>query len=171
MATFRSTPTSTLNVQPRIAGDMALLRGVAKHLLESLAHDPKAIDRAFLERHTHGFDAYRSAVESTTWPEIEHRSGVPEAKVREMGEVYRKSRAAIIAWCLGVTQQEHAVDTIREIVNVLLLRGNIGRGLITSILSDDAARGMIFGRGNLFEQTGQALGRPTTAKSGTTNDW
>jgi len=127
MATFRSTPTSTLNVQPRIAGDMALLRGVAKHLLESLARDPKAIDRAFLDRHTDGFDAYRSAVEATTWPEIEHRSGVPEAKIREMGEVYRKSRAAIIAWCLGVTQQEHAVDTIREIVNVLLLRGNIGR--------------------------------------------
>jgi molybdopterin-dependent oxidoreductase alpha subunit len=127
MATFRTTRTGTLNVQPRIAGDMALMRGVAKHLLESLAIDPKAIDRAFIERHTAGFEAYRSLVEATPWAEIELESGVPEARIREMGEVYRTSRSAIISWCLGVTQQEHAVDTIREIVDVLLLRGNIGR--------------------------------------------
>jgi molybdopterin-dependent oxidoreductase alpha subunit len=127
MATFRSTSTSTLNVQPRIAGDMALMRGVAKHLFESLATDPKAIDRHFIERYTAGFDAYRALVEKTPWAEIELQSGVPEAKIREVGEVYRKSRSAIISWCLGVTQQEHAGDTIREIVNVLLLRGNIGR--------------------------------------------
>src|SRR5882724_9012387 len=127
MATFRSTPTSTLNVQPRIAGDMALMRGVAKHLFESLATDAKAIDRHFIEHYTAGFDAYRALVEKTPWAEIELQSGVPEAKIRELGEVYRKSRSAIISWCLGVTQQEHAGDTIREIANVLLLRGNIGR--------------------------------------------
>ena len=127
MATFRSTPTSTLNVQPRIAGDMALLRGVAKHLFESLATDPKAIDHKFIERYTAGFEAYRARVEATSWAEIELQSGMREATIREIGEVYRKSRSAIISWCLGVTQQEHAGDTIREIVNVLLLRGNIGR--------------------------------------------
>jgi molybdopterin-dependent oxidoreductase alpha subunit len=127
MAMFRSTPTSTLNVQPRIAGDMALMRGVAKHLFESLATDPKAIDHKFIERHTAGFDAYRARVEATSWAEIELQSGMPEAKIREIGEVYRTSQSAIISWCLGVTQQEHAADTIREIVNVLLLRGNIGR--------------------------------------------
>ncbi len=127
MATFQSTRTSTLNIQPRIAGDMALMRGVAKHLLECERSDPKAIDRPFLARHTAGFEDYRSVVEATKWEEIEQQSGVPEPKVREMAEVYRNSRSAIIAWCLGVTQQEHAGDTIREIVNVLLLRGNIGR--------------------------------------------
>ena len=127
MATFQSTRTSTLNVQPRIAGDMALMRGVAKHLFEAETADPKAIDRSFIERYTSGFDAYRSVVEATPWAEIERQSGVPEAKVRELAEVYRKSRSAIIAWCLGITQQEHAADTIREIVSVLLLRGNIGR--------------------------------------------
>ena len=127
MATFQSTPTSTLNVQPRIAGDMALMRGVAKYLFESLATDPKAIDRHFIEGYTAGFGAYRALVEKTPWAEVALQSGVPEAKIRELAEVYRKSRSAIISWCLGVTQQEHAVDTIREIVNVLLLRGNIGR--------------------------------------------
>jgi molybdopterin-dependent oxidoreductase alpha subunit len=127
MATFQSTRTSTLNVQPRIAGDLALMRGVSKHLFEAQKTDPKAIDREFIERYTAGFDAYRTLVEATPWSEIERQSGLTEANIREMGEVYRKSRSAIISWCLGVTQQEHAGDTIREIVNVLLLRGNIGR--------------------------------------------
>jgi molybdopterin-dependent oxidoreductase alpha subunit len=127
MATFQSTRTGTLDVQPRIAGDMALMRGIAKHLFEALATDPKAIDHKFIERYTAGFEAYRTLVEKTPWAEIELQSGVPQTRIREIGEVYRKSRSAIISWCLGVTQQEHAVDTIREIVSVLLLRGNIGR--------------------------------------------
>ncbi len=127
MATFQATRISTLNIQPRIAGDMALLRGVAKHLFESLATDPKAIDHEFIERYTSGFEEYRATVEATSWSEIERQSAVPLAQIRELGEVYRKSRSAIIAWCLGVTQQERGVDTIREIMNVLLMRGNIGR--------------------------------------------
>jgi molybdopterin-dependent oxidoreductase alpha subunit len=127
MAAFWSTRTSTLNIQPRIAGDMALLRGVAKHLLEAAGTDPTAIDRHFIGRYTAGFEAYRAAVDAVGWEELEKQSGVPVDRIRELGEVYRKSRSAIISWCLGVSQQEHAVDTVREIVNVLLLRGNIGR--------------------------------------------
>ena len=73
---FQSTRTSTLNVQPRIAGDLALLRGVAKAVLEASRTDPKAIDREFIERHTHGFEDYRALVEATSWAEIEHQSGV-----------------------------------------------------------------------------------------------
>jgi molybdopterin-dependent oxidoreductase alpha subunit len=127
MALFRSTRVGTMNVQPRIAGDLALMRGVAKHLLEAAATDPEAIDRGFIDRFTSGFESYRELVAATAWPEIELQSGVLEEQIRKLGELYRQSRSAIIAWCLGVTQQEHAVDTVREIMNVLLLRGNIGR--------------------------------------------
>jgi len=127
MAALWSTKTSTLNIQPRIAGDMALLRGVAKHLFETAKTDPTAIDRIFIERYTAGFAEYRAVVEAISWQDLELQSGLPVQQIRELGEVYRKSRSAIISWCLGVTQHEHAVDTIREIVNVLLLRGNLGR--------------------------------------------
>ena len=127
MATFQSTNTSTMNVQPRIAGDLALMRGVAKHLIEASKTDPKVLDHLFIERYTSGFEEYKAQVEATSWDEIELQSGLSTATIREVGEVYRKSQSAIIAWCLGVTQQEHAGDTIREIVNVLLMRGNIGR--------------------------------------------
>ena len=127
MMLFHATKIGTLNIQPRIAGDMALLRGVAKHLFEITKDYPKAIDWKFIERYTAGFDAYAELVKATSWDDIELQSGVALSKVRELGEIYRKSRSAIISWCLCVTQQEHAVDTVREIVNVLLMRGNLGR--------------------------------------------
>lgn len=127
MATLHATETSTLNVQPRTAGDMALLRGVAKAVLEAAETDPKAIDREFLARHTTGFDAYREACAAIPWDEVEHQSGVDEATIRRLARIYLESDRTIIAWCLGITQQEHGVDTIREIVNLLLLRGNVGR--------------------------------------------
>lgn len=127
MMTMRSTPTSSMNVQPRIGGDLALVRGMAKALFEAAHHDPAALDQAFLERFTDGVDRYRQVCEATPWDEIVRQSGVSEARIRELSDLYRASRASIFAWCLGVTQQRHGVDTIRELVNLLLLRGNIGR--------------------------------------------
>ncbi|MGE3663693.1 MAG: FdhF/YdeP family oxidoreductase [Pseudonocardia sp.] len=127
MATFRATPTSTLNLQPRIGGDMALLRGMAKVLLEWAETDPLAVDKEFLDHFTAGFDAYRALCEGTSWAEIERQSGLSRADVERATRIYREADRCIISWCLGLTQHEHGVDAIREIVNVLLLRGNIGR--------------------------------------------
>jgi molybdopterin-dependent oxidoreductase alpha subunit len=127
MARFHATETSTLNIQPRIGGDAALVRGVAKALFEMAPDDPGAIDQEFLDRFTEGVDEYRATCESTGWQEIELQSGVSEAQIRDAAQVYRNAEASIIAWCLGISQQEHGVDTVREIVNLLLLRGNIGR--------------------------------------------
>ena len=127
MGTFHATKTGTMDVQPRIGGDLALLRGVAKVVLERAETDPKAIDHEFLHRYTTGFEAYRSLVETTGWSEIVHQSGVEEYTIRRLAEVYLGADRTVAAWCLGLTQQEHGVDTVREIVNLLLLRGNIGR--------------------------------------------
>src|SRR5882724_9972823 len=76
MMLFHSTKIGTLNVQPSIADDMALLRGLAKHLLEASESDPEAIDRHFIERYTAGFDAYAKLVRNTPWEKIEQQSGV-----------------------------------------------------------------------------------------------
>ena len=127
MALNRSTPTSTLNVQPRIGGDAALMRGVAKALFEMAETDARVLDTAFIERFTTGMEEYRQACAAAEWSDLEVQSGVSEHQIREVAEIYRKAERAIIAWCLGISQQEHGVDTIREITNVLLLRGNIGR--------------------------------------------
>ena len=79
------------------------------------------------ERFTHGAGEYRALYEATPWGELVEGSGVEEAAIRRLADSYIRSGRVIIAWCLGITQHEHGVDTVREIVNVLLLRGNIGR--------------------------------------------
>ncbi|MCF6423577.1 FdhF/YdeP family oxidoreductase [Amycolatopsis tucumanensis] len=127
MGTFRTTETATMTVQPRIGGDLALLRGVAKAVLERAETDPSAIDEQFIERYTHGFDAYRETVRAQEWSELVHQAGVPEREIRDLAERYLTAHRTIVAWCLGLTQQEHGCDTVREIVNLLLLRGNLGR--------------------------------------------
>lgn len=127
MALFKSTRTSTLNLQVRAGGDMALMRGIAKAVLEESEHDPKALDREFIDRHTHGFDAYRAVCEATPWKELELQSGLTRAEILKAADIYSRSDRTLISWCLGVSQHEHGVDTIREIVNLLLLRGNLGR--------------------------------------------
>jgi molybdopterin-dependent oxidoreductase alpha subunit len=127
MATFHTTKTGTMNVQVRIGGDLALLRGVAKAMFEAAETDREVLDRDFIERHTHGFEEYRTLVESTPWADLVRDSGIPESEIRTLAHSYVASERVIIAWCLGLTQHEHGVDTVREIVNLLLLRGNIGR--------------------------------------------
>jgi molybdopterin-dependent oxidoreductase alpha subunit len=127
MATFHATEIGTMNVQVRIGGDLALLRGVAKAVFEAAESDPDVLDREFIERHTQGIDEYRALVEATPWADLVRDCGVDEAAIRKLADVYLASERVLIAWCLGLTQHEHGVDTVREIVNLLLLRGNIGR--------------------------------------------
>ncbi|MFE1884574.1 FdhF/YdeP family oxidoreductase [Streptomyces diastatochromogenes] len=127
MALLKTTRTSTLNLQPRIGGDMALLRGMAKAVLEQARTDPKAVDQEFVDRHTAYFDEYRDLCEATPWAEIEHQSGLSRDDILKAARVYRDADRSVFSWCLGVSQHEHGVDTVREIVNLLLLRGNLGR--------------------------------------------
>jgi len=127
MLTFRSTSISSLDLQVRSGGDMALVRGMAKAVLERADSDPRALDTEFIERYTVGFAEYRAVCEATSWEEIEQQSGISAADVRRAAAIYSTADRSIISWCLGVTQHEHGVDTVREIVNLLLLRGNLGR--------------------------------------------
>ena len=127
MATFTDHPTSTMNLQVRPGGDLALVRGMAKVVFEAAETDPSVLDRAFIEGYTHGFDEYRALVEATAWDDLVTQSGLTETEIRAAAGVYLAADRTVISWCLGVSQHEHGVDTVREIVNLLLLRGNVGR--------------------------------------------
>ncbi|HWG24428.1 FdhF/YdeP family oxidoreductase [Actinospica sp.] len=127
MATFHATSTGTMNVQVGVGGDLALLRGVAKAVLERAETDQSVLDAEFIERHTSGFEQYRELVRGTAWAELVRQSGVSEEQIRDLAERYMAADRTVISWCLGVTQQDHGVDTVREIVNLLMLRGNLGR--------------------------------------------
>ena len=128
MMMAKVTQTSSLNLQVRPGGDLALMRGIAKRLFEMDQTDPEALDHAYLETYTHDYAAYRELVEATPWEDIVAQSGVSRGQIMQLTNLYRESGKTVISWCLGVTQHEHGVDAVREIVNVLMLRGNMGKG-------------------------------------------
>ncbi|MEH3064154.1 MAG: FdhF/YdeP family oxidoreductase [Methylobacterium radiotolerans] len=127
-----SRPIASHYLQPRSGGDMAAFRGIAKVVFardaEALAAGrPSLLDRAFLEHHTAGLEAYRAAVEATSWDAILDQSGLTVDEIAAMADVYLGAQRVIATWAMGVTQHRHSVATIREIANLLFLRGHIGR--------------------------------------------
>jgi molybdopterin-dependent oxidoreductase alpha subunit len=123
----RGTPIAELYLQVRVGGDVALLRGIAKAVLEQEARTPgHVLDWSFLHGSTHGFEAYREAVGATAWETLEARSGVSRERMREAAAIYTGAERVIACWAMGITQHRHGVANVQEIVNLLLLRGNIG---------------------------------------------
>ncbi|BCX48793.1 formate dehydrogenase subunit alpha [Haloferula helveola] len=115
----KATPLASTYLQVRINGDMALFRGIAKYL---------EADETFVAEHTAGYDDYRKTVESTPWERIEELSGISRDAIRELAELMASGeRKVITCWAMGLTQHRNAVATIREIVNVHLMLGAIGR--------------------------------------------
>ncbi|YAL84415.1 FdhF/YdeP family oxidoreductase [Dermacoccaceae bacterium W4C1] len=127
MARNKVTQTSTMNLQVRPGGDMALIRGMAKVVFEKQDETGDVLDADFLSTYTHEMAAYRELVEATDWSTLITQSGLSEEQIRGAAQVYLDSKRTIISWCLGVSQHEHGVDTVREIVNLLMLKGNLGR--------------------------------------------
>jgi molybdopterin-dependent oxidoreductase alpha subunit len=115
-------------VQVQIGGDLAFLRGVAKAVLEAdAAGVAGAVDHAFLAARTEGFAAWRDVVVATPWADLVAGAGVDEATIRHTAARYLAADATIACWAMGLTQHKDAVATIQEIVNLMLLRGNVGR--------------------------------------------
>jgi molybdopterin-dependent oxidoreductase alpha subunit len=114
-------------VQIRLGGDQALFQAIGKHLLEVEAREGSVVDHAFVAEFTSGFDAYAAAMADASWSELETATGLSEADMREIAEMVRVSGSTIVCWAMGLTQHKHSVPTLREVVNVLLLQGNMGR--------------------------------------------
>ena len=112
----------------RINGDVALLKGVMKEVLEEERRRPgRVLDRAFIAEHTSGFDELATALDAVSWDEIIERSGVERDLIRRAAQVYVGADRVIACWAMGLTQHKNGVSNIREVVNLLLLRGNLGR--------------------------------------------
>jgi molybdopterin-dependent oxidoreductase alpha subunit len=115
-------------LQVRLAGDQALFRGVAKLLLEKEETAPGSVlDRDFIDRHTAGFEEYKAAVGQSSWEELEEASGLSRREIGRLAEAFSSSQKTIICWAMGLTQHKNSVRSIKELLNVLLLQGNIGK--------------------------------------------
>jgi len=117
-------PLASELVQVQIGGDQAFFLGVGKAVLEE--HEA-ALDRAFLAERTESFAAWREHALATPWPAIVASSGIDEETIRRVAAKYAGASSVIACWAMGITQHKHSVPTIHEIVNLMLLRGNIGR--------------------------------------------
>ena len=124
----RGTGLSDLWLPVKINGDLALFKGMMKELLDEERKQPgKIFDHEFIARNTTGYDALISSLEKADWQEIAKSSGLDRSQIRQAAEVALAADRIICCWAMGLTQHKNAVSTIREIVNFLLLRGNIGK--------------------------------------------
>ncbi|MGW0313015.1 FdhF/YdeP family oxidoreductase [Streptomyces flavidovirens] len=112
-----------LFLQIRLGGDQALFRLLNKLIIEA----DGAVDEEFVREHTHGYDEFAAAARAADWDETLAATGLERAKIEQALAMVLTSRRTIVCWAMGLTQHKHAVPTIREVVNFLLLRGNIGR--------------------------------------------
>ena len=118
---------TSLYLQPLIGGDFALLKGLVKGVLEEEGRNPGQLDWEFIRVHTTGFEQMQEDIISTSWDDITEQSGLAQSEILQACKIYLKSKATIACWAMGVTQHKHAVITIQYIVNLMLLKGNIGR--------------------------------------------
>ena len=111
----------------RINGDVALLKGILKAMLEAEDKAPGQFDHDFIAEHTSGYDAFVEDLRACDWDAIIENCGIARAQIEEAAQIALGSKRMIVCWAMGMTQHKNAVAGIQEIVNLLLLGGHIGR--------------------------------------------
>ncbi|WP_461145203.1 FdhF/YdeP family oxidoreductase [Salinifilum aidingensis] len=108
--------------QIRIGGDLMLFKALNALLLQR-----GAVDRAFVDEHTAGFDEFAADVEQVDWDRVVEATGLDRAQIERIADMLAASERTVTCWAMGLTQHKHGVATIREVVNTMLLRGMIGK--------------------------------------------
>ncbi|WP_227464764.1 FdhF/YdeP family oxidoreductase [Nocardioides lijunqiniae] len=111
-----------LYLQVRTNGDLALMQAIGALLLEW-----GSIDRDFIEQYTSGFEEYAAALGELDWDQVLESTGLSRAEIEEAARMFQASSKTVTCWAMGITQHHNAVATVKEIVNVAFLQGNIGK--------------------------------------------
>ena len=132
MVTLSSTQIASEYCQVKVGGDLAVLKGIMKLVLE--AHDeavaagrPDVLDEAFIEEHTTGFELLADDIRNTSWDDILRRSGLERAQIERIARIYIDAKSCIIVYGMGITQHQQGTHNVQQIANLLLMRGNFGR--------------------------------------------
>jgi len=124
----RGTAIADQFLQIRPGGDLALFQALNLLLLQAEDARPGSVlDRGYIETHTTGFEKFSEHARHVSWEEILTATGLTREEIEEVADRVLRSEKIIVCWAMGLTQQKHGVPTIREIVNFLMLRGNIGK--------------------------------------------
>ncbi|HYH56970.1 MAG TPA: FdhF/YdeP family oxidoreductase, partial [Anseongella sp.] len=117
-----------LFLQVKIGGDLALIKALELLLLQEEEGSPgKVFDQEFIERNTCGYAEFIAHLKQASLTALAQSSGVPLERIREAAALLRERKRIIACWAMGLTQHRQAVDTIKEVVNLLLLKGSIGK--------------------------------------------
>ncbi|QFR33973.1 FdhF/YdeP family oxidoreductase [Ancylobacter sp. TS-1] len=132
MATLTSTPISSRLFQLKVGGDVAVIKGMMKWLVEAdraaeRMQGAPVLDRDFIRGHTHGFEALAADLDATRWEDIERKSGLPRADIAFAAQAYARAERAILVFGMGLTQHRHGARNVQQLANLALLRGNVGR--------------------------------------------
>lgn len=124
----KGTTLADLFLQVRINGDVALLQGIIKAVLEEEERrQGEVLDHEFINNCTSGFLTLSVAIKAASWDEIVKESGIPRDQIQEAAKIFIESERTIFCWAMGLTQHKNAVANIQEIVNLMLCRGQIGK--------------------------------------------
>jgi molybdopterin-dependent oxidoreductase alpha subunit len=122
------TTLADLFLQVRINGDVALLKGIMKAVFEEEERRPgQVLDQEFINSYTSGFEELATAIKKASWDEITEQSDIPRTQIEAAAKVFVEAERTIFCWAMGLTQHKNAVANIQEIVNLMLLRGQIGK--------------------------------------------
>jgi molybdopterin-dependent oxidoreductase alpha subunit len=118
--------------QIKSGGDIAAIIGLCKALIEAddearLEGKPPVLDHGFIAEHTHGFEEFAAFCRARSWRDLEKASGLTQAEIEVAAQTYAKADAAMVNYGMGVTQHVEGVETVKMMVNLILLRGNIGK--------------------------------------------
>lgn len=128
MLTGRDTDISCQYLQVRAGGDIAAIMGLCKYVLaQEEARGGTVLDHGFIAEHCTGFEEFRTLVANTSWERIEQESGLSRTDIEEAGRVYVGAKRVIGVYGMGLTQHVHGFENIAMLVNLLLMRGHIGR--------------------------------------------
>ena len=105
----------------------ALERHDERHLRRRREAPGSVLDHEFIEQHTTGFAEFKEALGKVHWGDLIEQCGVPKTKIEDAVKIFIKSERTIFCWAMGLTQHKNAVANIQEIVNLMLLRGQIGK--------------------------------------------
>ena len=115
-------------LQIRLAGDMALMQALSKRVLDAeAAHPGTVLDQKFIEEHCQGLEELKEHLAHLDERAVLEATGLRTEEIDELAARYLKADRVIVTWAMGLTQHKKAVPTIKEIINLLLLRGNIGK--------------------------------------------
>src|SRR5438105_353935 len=122
------TELADLFLQVRINGDVALLKGLMKEVLDAEERRPgEVLDHEFIKRHTTGFEELKTALQQAHLGDILDQSGIKKTQIEDAARIFIKSDRIIFCWAMGLTQHKNAVANIQEIVNLMMLRGQLGK--------------------------------------------